>query len=142
MAVFCLPAYAEESKLKRATKGGPIVITSETLRAKTDVSFFEGSVVAKTGDLTVYSDKMTVFYDDAGEIERIEADGSVKMLRGEKVSTSSRAVLYTADSRLILTGEPKAVEGDNVITGTKIIYFIDEDRTIIEGSKVYLHQNK
>jgi lipopolysaccharide export system protein LptA len=45
----------------------PVVITSESLVAdnKKNTATFEGSVVAKTEDIIMQSDRMTVYYDNA-----------------------------------------------------------------------------
>jgi len=121
---------------------GPIVITSDTLSAdaanNTDV--FEGSVVAKTGDLSMYSDKMTVYYTKDGGIDKIDAVGNIRLVKGERVLTSDRATYLASEGKITFTGEPKAVEGANTITGSEIVYLINEDRSIVHDSKVYIDQ--
>lgn len=119
---------------------GPIVITSRTLSAEggTNTAVFEGSVVAKTGDVTLYADRMTVHYLPQGGVRQIDAEGGVKLVRGQRVVTSGKAVYYGEEKKIIFTEDPRAVEGANVITGSRMTYLIDEDRSIIENSKVFL----
>ncbi|HEW81698.1 MAG TPA: hypothetical protein ENH18_04925, partial [Nitrospirae bacterium] len=121
-----------------------ITITSETLTTdnKSNTAIFEGSVIAKTTDITLYSDRMIVSYSDAeNSIKEIHAIGHVKVLSKERVIFSEEASYFNKEEKIIFTGNPKAIEGNNVITGTQIIYFLQDDRTLIEGSRVIL-QNK
>ncbi len=126
-------------------KGGkkPVVITSQTLTAdnKNHTAVFEGSVVAKTGDLVIYSDKMTVFYDNSdNKIKKILASGNVKVHNRERAIFSDEAVYFSNDDmeKIIFRGNPRAVEGENVITGTRIIFYPKDDRAVVEGSRVIL----
>jgi lipopolysaccharide export system protein LptA len=123
---------------------GPIVITSTTLSADSanNTAVFEGSVVATTDDMTLHSDKMTVYYTKDGDIERIDAVGNIKLVKGERVLTSRQATYLAKEGKITFTGEPMAVEGANVITGSKIVYLVDEDRSIVHDSKVYIDQSK
>lgn len=123
----------------------PIVITSKTLMAdnKTNIAVFEGSVVAKTEDIIIYSDKMTVFYNNSqGKVTKIYASGNVRVHKKERAIFSEEATYLDEEEKIIFTGEPKAVEGENVITGVQITYFLKDDRSVVEGSKVILKNKK
>lgn len=138
-------AEAMSSTIIATKEKKPIVITSNTLTAdnNNNTAVFEGSVVAKTDDIIIYSDKMTVFYDNSeGKLTKIYASGNVKVHRKERAIFSREATYLDEEEKIIFTGEPKAVEGENVITGTQIIYFLKDDRSIVEGSKVILKNNK
>ena len=122
----------------------PIIITSETLTAdnKNSTAIFEGTVVAKTDNLTMYSDKMTVFYDNSrNKVTKIHALGRVKVHKEEKALFSDEAIYLEEDDKIIFTGNPKAVDGENVISGTQIIFYLKDDRAEVQGSRVVL-QNK
>jgi lipopolysaccharide export system protein LptA len=139
-------AYFIESSATLAEKNEkkPIIITSRTLTAdnKNNTAVFEGNVVAKTGDITIYSDRMTVFYDNSqSTIKKIEASGNVKVQRKERVIFSDEAIFIDNEKKIIFRGNPRAVEGENIITGTQIIFFLQDDRAVVEGSRVIL-QNK
>lgn len=123
---------------------GPIVITSSTLSADSGANkaVFEGSVVAKTDEMTLYSDRMSVFYSEDGDIEKIDARGNIKLLKGQRVLTSRSAIYLASEGKITFTGEPMAVEGNNIITGSEIVYLIDEDRSLVRNSKVYIQQDK
>ncbi|GAB4388156.1 MAG: lipopolysaccharide transport periplasmic protein LptA [Thermodesulfovibrionales bacterium] len=122
---------------------GPVVITSRSLSAdnRTNTAVFEGDVVAKTGDVVLHADRMKVQYlPEGGGVSLIEAEGGVKLVRGDRVVTSGRATYYGDERKIIFTEEPRAVQDGNVITGSRMTYLIDEDRSIIEDSKVFLQE--
>jgi len=138
----CSSAYTASSNTTPEKK--TIVITSKTLTAdsKNNTAVFEGSVVAKTGDITMHSDKMSVFYDNSeNSIDTIHATGNVKVHKNERALFSDKAVYFDADEKIIFTGNPKAIEGNNIISGTKIIFYFKDDRAVVENSKIVL-QNK
>ncbi|GBE04114.1 MAG TPA: hypothetical protein ENH45_04360 [Nitrospirae bacterium] len=140
--IVCFSTYGVS--VSEGAEKKTITITSETLTTdnKSNTAIFEGSVIAKTTDITLYSDRMIVSYSDAeNSIKEIHAIGHVKVLSKERVIFSEEASYFNKEEKIIFTGNPKAIEGNNVITGTQIIYFLQDDRTLIEGSRVIL-QNK
>jgi lipopolysaccharide export system protein LptA len=137
------PSYALCAP-KKGLLNGPIVITSSTLSADSanNIAVFEGSVVASADDLTLHSDRMTVFYNSEGDIEKIDASGNIKLVKDTRVLTSKKAIYVAEEAKITFTGEPMAVEGSNIITGSKIIYLVEEDRSIVHDSKVYIDRDK
>ncbi|HMK59524.1 MAG TPA: LptA/OstA family protein [Dissulfurispiraceae bacterium] len=133
-------SFAEQQKKSSEAT----IITSESLTAdnKAHTALFAGSVVAKKGDMTLYADRMLVYYTEGGSsnnIDRIEADGNVKLIRGDRVVTSGKAVYYAGhDERAVFTESPRATEGKNVVNGTKMTYYMKEDRSVVENSKVFI----
>jgi lipopolysaccharide export system protein LptA len=137
-AFLCAPCEGADE----LTGKGPIVITSDKFSAegKANIAVFEGNVVAKTGDMTLRSDRMTVKYSGDGRVEEIEAEGQVSLVKGDRVITSGKAVYVGEGRKIIFTGQPRAAEGENVVTGSRMTYMIDEDRSIVEDSKVFIKQ--
>lgn len=133
-------SYAEQKKGVRE----PVTITSQILTAdnKARTAIFEGSVKAVKGDIILYSDKMTVYYQDekaGSSIKKIDAEGNIKLIKGERVITSSFAQYFSeADERVVFTGEPKATDGQSVIAGSKMTYFFVNDRYVVENSRVLM----
>lgn len=136
--------FAEEKK----ESVEPIIITSQSLindnRART--ATFEGNVVAKRGESTLYANKMVVYYEDeqkGGNIKMIEVIGNVKLVKGERTITSHKATYFPVpEEKVVFTGEPRATDGKNLLTGEKITYFMKDDRSLIEKSRVYLKERK
>lgn len=57
---------------------------------------------------TMISDKMTItFNQDSKQIEKMVAEGNVKIIKGENVSESEGAIFTASDKKLVLTGRPK-----------------------------------
>ncbi len=132
---------AEEAKKIK----GPIIITSEILTAdnKAHTALFEHSVVARTTDITIYADRMLVYYNkDTGDVTKIEAAGEVKLIKENRIITSKEATYYADGEKVIFTGEPQAIDGENVVTGKKMTYLLNEDLFLVENSKVFLTKKK
>lgn len=123
-------------------KKGPITITSSALTAdnKARTALFEGSVIAKTESAVFYADKMLVHYTEAGKVTKIEANGHVKLVKGERVITSGEATFLADEEKVIFTGQPKAVEGSTMVTGTRMVYLMKEDRSLVEDSRVFMEK--
>jgi lipopolysaccharide export system protein LptA len=142
--IYSVWVFDSSAAIIEKTEKKSVIITSRTLTAdnKNNTAVFEGSVIAKTEDLTIYSDKMTVFYDNVeSTINKIEASGNVKVQRKERAIFSDEAVYIDTEKKITFRGNPRAVEGENIITGTQIIFFLEDDRAVVEGSRVIL-QNK
>jgi lipopolysaccharide export system protein LptA len=145
--VFATGVFAaDETRNLEASKNikEPTVVTSQKMTTdnKAKTALFEGNVIAKKGDRTMYADKMLVHYSEekgSSNIKEIDADGNVKLVRGDRVVTSKVAVYHSEpEEYVVFTGEPRASEGENVVTGTKITYFMKDDHSIVENSKVFI----
>jgi lipopolysaccharide export system protein LptA len=135
-------ASADDQKMKVK---GPITITSESLTAdnKAHTALFEGRVVAKTAEMTIYSDKMLVFYKEgSGDVTKIEATGNVRLVKGTRLITAQTATYYADEDKVVFTGDPRAMDGENVVTGTAMTYFISDDRSLVEKSRVFLKSKR
>ena len=144
LSVLLYSAGASAGEQKMQAKG-PINITSETLTSdnKAHTALFEGKVVAKTTDMTIYADKMLVFYrEGSGDVTKIESTGNVRLLKGGRLITSKMAVYYADEDKVVFTGEPRAEDGENVVTGATMTYYISQDRSYVEKSKVFLKNKK
>ncbi len=142
MLTCSVVASAEEQKIKVK---GPITITSATLTAdnKSHTALFEGRVIAKTAEMTIYSDKMLVFYNEGtGDVTKIEATGNVRLVKGTRIVTSQNATYYADEDKVVFTGDPRALDGENVVTGSVMTYFIGDDRSYVEKSKVIMKNKK
>lgn len=141
--LFINSVFAEDKKDSQ-----PIIITSKSLinDSKAKTATFEGNVVAHKGQVTLYADKMIVYYEDeqkGGNIKMIEAIGNIKLIKADRVITAHKATYYPEpEERVIFTGQPRATEGKNLVTGEKITYFMKDDRSLVEKSKVYLKEKK
>jgi lipopolysaccharide export system protein LptA len=114
----------------------PIAIKSNELAAdnKGKTAIFTGKVVAKQGDITIYADRLTINYGDKNnDVEKIEADGNVRIVQENRIGTAAHAVYESRQGRITLTGNPKITQGADTMSGNIITYFIDEDRSEISS---------
>jgi len=110
----------------------PITIKSNEMTAdnKGKTAIFTGKVVAKQGDVTIYSDRLTIYYGEMkNEVDKIEADGNVRIIQENRIGTASHGVYERALGRITLTVNPKLMQGTDTVVGNIITYFIDDDRS-------------
>jgi lipopolysaccharide export system protein LptA len=67
------------------------------------------------------------------EIEKVIAEGSVRILQGVRVATGEKAVLYHVEERIVLTGSPKVSDGDNSVEGQEITIYLNDQRSVVTG---------
>lgn len=132
----------KNSTQKRSIFSGkePIEISSEELwvDSNSNIAIFKGSVIAKQGVSTVYSDWIEVTYSKEGDIKKLHAKGRVKLIDGTRMITSDEALFFNDEGKIIFTGTPVAKEKESIITGTKMTYYIDTGHSIVENSRVVI----
>jgi lipopolysaccharide export system protein LptA len=122
-----------------------------TYAADSGLVTFTRSVYVSRPDFELWADSLTVHLKPAerreqaggnavsgmaaGDIERIVADGNVRMKKEKNSSTSGKAT-YVADTEtLILEGSPRLTDGENVIAGEVVRYYMRENRSEVSGGK-------
>ncbi len=139
------PGFAEEND--GGKKQDPIHITADKLvtdNAKRSAQF-SGNVKAVQGNTVITSDRLSIFYTSAGgssaatpgsNIERLKAEGKVRIEFDNKVAVSNQAVYIIAERKLVLSGPgSKVVSGQDEISGSKITFFRDDGQVILEGDE-------
>lgn len=127
---------AAKNSVRKDRSNLPITIKSSQLSAdnKGKTAIFTGKVVAKQGDVTIFSDKLTIYYGDKkSEVEKIEADGNVRIVQENKVGIASHAVYESKAGRITLSGKPRprVMQGADTTTGKTITYLIDDEQSIV-----------
>jgi len=115
---------------------GPVDVSADRLEAddKAQTLVFSGNAVATQDDVTIHGDRLTVKYTgEKREIERVIAEGSVRITQGTRVATGEKAVLYHIEERIVLTGSPKVSDGDNFIHGQEITLYLKDQRSVVTG---------
>jgi len=129
-----IPLETKEAKL--VDKSQPIDITSDKVEAywKENLIIFKGNVIARQKDMVFYADSLeAVIIEDGKGIERVTAEGNVKIQQGLRVANCQKAVFYNLDQKVVLTGDPKVSEGDNIVSGDEIIFDIEKNRVEVKG---------
>ncbi len=134
--LLCLPAA-------RLASASPIRIEADRMESNQQQNqvLFHGNVEARQDDMAIQADSMTVTYGGdastagpAGQkVDRIVAQGNVKIVRSDWVATSNEMEFFAADRRVVLSGEAKAWQGKNMVTGNRIELYLDEGRSVVES---------
>lgn len=120
----------------------PVSVTSERLEAddKLHQIRFSGNVVARQGDLVIYAGELLLVYPEkGGDIDRIEASGSVRIVQGNRVATGEKASFFNKERKIVLTGAPRVYQGKDFLEGDEIIVLLDQEKSIVKsdhGSRV------
>jgi len=133
-------------------KGKPVQITSDRLDVydSKQLAVFSGNVQVNQRDTVINSDELYVFYKkksgdtketgtagamNAGDMERIEARGRVRIVQGDRIVTGDNAVFFNEEEKVLVTGNAVLHEGKNIIKGGKITFFMKEKRGTVERAE-------
>lgn len=131
-------AVSADKPTHRDRSGLPITIKSNEMTAdnKGKTAIFSGKVVAKQGDITIFSDKLVVSYAEKNsEVDKVEAIGNVRIVQLNRTGIASQAVYDSRDGRITLTGSPnpKVMQGSDSVSGKIITYYVDDDKSFVTG---------
>ncbi|RNC67880.1 MAG: lipopolysaccharide transport periplasmic protein LptA [Desulfuromonadales bacterium] len=121
---------------KGAQKDQPITIKSNELSSdsKSRTATFSGKVIARQGDLTIYADRLVVYYKEAGgDVDKVETSGNVRIVQGDRLATAREGVYFSTEQKIVLTGDPKVFQGENTVTGKVITYYVNEEKSVVTG---------
>lgn len=133
LSFFLSTAFAAEKKDRSDL---PITIKSNELSADNvgKMAVFSGKVMAKQGDITIYSDKLIVRYGDSNkDVEKIEAIGNVRIVQANRTGVAQSAIYDSKAGKIVLSGSPKVIQGDDTVSGKIITYYIDSDKSVVSG---------
>ena len=133
------PGVAAE-KESQAAPDGPIEVTSQQMEADQQGGkvHFSGKVVGKRGDMTIYANHLTLFFvetDGSRIIERLEAEGSVRVVDGNRVATAQKLLYLQVSEKMTLSGNAEIHQGGNLVAGDEIVLFLREDRSMVKSGK-------
>jgi len=96
---------------------------------------FYGQVVAQQSGMAIYSEKMTLAYrpGEAREIEKIEIDGGLRIVQGDRVATADHGIYKFTDGLIVLYGSAEVHQSGNSIVGDEIIYYLNEARSVVKS---------
>jgi lipopolysaccharide export system protein LptA len=134
---WAAPQPAEKKAIKDRSSQ-PITVKSDQLQAYNEAkqAVFTGHVVARQDDVTIYSDRLEVYYgvtDD--EVDRIVASGNVRILQTNRGGTGGHAVYESKLGKITLTENPRVSQNTDTVTGKVIIYYLDEERSEVVGGE-------
>jgi lipopolysaccharide export system protein LptA len=137
---------AEQQKINTQITSDRITYTANNLQV-----VFLNAVHVRRPDFELWTDKLTIYLKPstekqetaeggtptgmaAGDIERMVAEGNVRITSEGGVGTSAQATYTTANGLLVMSGSPKLMDKENMITGDVIRYYMNENRSeVISG---------
>lgn len=129
-------AQRAPEELKWVDRGAPIDIISDKVETftKENLILFKGNVTARQRDMVIYADAVeaTVMADGKG-IEKVVADGNVKVQQGVRVASCGKAIFFNSDQKVLLTGDPKVWEGGNLVSGEEIVVDLEQNKVEVKG---------
>lgn len=114
----------------------PISVKANELKAdnKAKMATFSGKVVARQDDITIYSDKLIIYYGEKSEqVDKIEAIGSVRIIQENRIGTGGHALYASHEGKITLSDNPKVTQGTDSITGKVIVYYLDDERSEVSS---------
>jgi len=68
-------------------------------------------------------------------IEKITAEGNVRVIQGTKEARAARAIFYNLEQRIVLTGGADLVQGENVLKGDTVTIYLRENRSVVTSGR-------
>jgi lipopolysaccharide export system protein LptA len=120
-----------------AVGGGPVRVDAEEVHyafQKREVTFSGRLPVTLTrDDAKLTCQKLVAKNDEAGQIVTAVCQGSVKLVRGERVVTCDRATYENAGPRVICEGNTVLKDGGSEAQGQRLVYDLRTDEVNLQG---------
>tara|TARA_B100000575_G_C23073798_1_gene618523 strand:- start:953 stop:1405 length:453 start_codon:yes stop_codon:yes gene_type:complete len=114
-----------------------IKISSEELKVDRNngKSIFTGNVHAKDNSMELWSEKLTVFYDQKlDNITSIIAIKNVKILRIDFEAYGEKAIYDSKNNELIIEGNVVVIQNENQIVGDKLTMDLENSTSIMTSN--------
>jgi len=149
-AAIALFLFTTAAPIWAAPPKTPVQIEADQMLAnqKENSVYFSGRVEAKQDELTIHADEMTVYYaggagpapaatttTESRDIRRLLAKGKVEITKQEWVATGDQAEYFSAERKVVLTGNTKVWQENNLVTGDTFVLYLDEGKSIVERGK-------
>jgi len=131
----CAVSAADKTGSDR--KNQPIQIKSNSLStdSASSTATFTGKVSARQGDVTIYCDRLLVFYSEKEKgVDKVEAFGNVRIIQGNRNAQSGHAVYDGNAGKIILDDNPRLYQEGSEVTGKVITYTLDTQQSVVTGS--------
>jgi lipopolysaccharide export system protein LptA len=134
------PAVAQQATgiSNRELGSRPIEITADRVNADSvrNSVTFEGNVVAVQADVTLHANRVHAEYSrEAKAIERIEAEGDVRVVQGDREARAPRATFFNLEQRVVLSGGADLRQGENTLKGETLTLYLRENRSVVTGGE-------
>ena len=122
-----LTVYSYSNELK---------VTAENLEVDREnrISVFSGDVYVYNKDIRIWSEKLIVKFDNTkNEIEQLNAEYSVKIIKDEITATGDIGVYYPKTEKLNLLGNVEVLEKNNYVKCDELYLDIKNSTSIMKS---------
>lgn len=143
-AVFFTNAYAQVSSLKDHEVQNPVDISADRLevKQKENIALFTGNVVVSQDDMSLVSDRITVFYEgerdqnNSAAISRLDASGNVVMTSSTETIKSTWGVYDFTEKIITLGGNVEFNNADGQIKSPRLQVNLVTGQITMDGGRV------
>jgi LPS export ABC transporter protein LptC/lipopolysaccharide transport protein LptA len=101
----------------------------------------EGKVIFKGEDLDMVCDLVHIYSTD-DEVDRIEADGNVRVISKGTVAKSEKAVYHFKEGTIVFTQSPRVFKDNVEMKGERVIYTTNDGKLSVEKPKIRMEKGK
>ncbi|MBP1748394.1 MAG: lipopolysaccharide transport periplasmic protein LptA [Deltaproteobacteria bacterium] len=101
----------------------------------------EGKVIMKGEDLHLVCDIVHIYSID-NEVDRIEADGNVRVLTKGTVAKSEKAVYHFKEGKIVFTQSPRVIKDNVEMKGVRVIYTTNDGKLSVEQPRIRMEKVK
>jgi lipopolysaccharide export system protein LptA len=138
--VAIAPASGQQTRssgLSGFNSNAPVDVDADRIEVqdRADRAIFSGNVVARQGNMTMNSARLTVAYTNSNgvNVERLEAAGGVT-LRTPTETAQGNFAIYDVDRRLVtMIGGVHLTQGQNRVQGGRLVLDLNTHRAVMDG---------
>ncbi len=125
------------------TEKGKYDFRSDNLLYYFQVSTYilEGKVMMKGEDLDMVCDIVHI-YSTNNEVDRIEADGNVRVVTKGTVAKSEKAVYHFKEGKIVFTQSPRVIKDNVEMKGVRVTYTTNDGKMSVEQPKIHIEKGK
>ena len=139
-----MSAKAQVSSLKDHEVENPVDISADRLevKQKENIALFTGNVVVTQSDLSLVSDRITVFYqgerdkNNSSSISRLDASGNVVLTSPTETIKSTWGVYDFSEKIITLGGNVELINEERQITSPRLQVNLATGLITMEGGRV------
>ena len=137
-------ATAQVSSLKDHDVENPVDISADRLEVKQqeNIALFTGNVVVTQSDMSLVSDRITVFYqgdreeNNTSSISRLDASGNVVMTSPTETIRSTWGVYDFAEKIITLGGDVELSNADGQIKSPRLQLNLTTGQITMDGGRI------
>jgi len=102
---------------------------------------FEGKVLVKKGKSLIYCDRLAVNYLESGQVQRLNAQGSVKLVEGKSFATGDELEYLKDQDKIWLKGSPELASEGQILLGELMVFDLNHNKLLVENPRIQFSRN-